>query len=290
MKLSLIGGKHINCYTIAGDLWKSIRKVSGVEFSFSVEVLATEKSFHHFWAHFVNERDFVGFNVAAPWKKSFAGFPQIKFQQEPGIDSVNVLYKNHDNIYANNTDISSIYRSISKYGPIDKKTVLVLGAGGVGAPTAKLLVKRGAKEVSVFDIAKSQLSIENVNVIKSFADIGKKQYDVIINATPQGRLFLDGRPDRFSMPISIKIFQNCIKSSSVYVELNYFPIETEMISLSRNCDLRIVTGVEILVLQAIESFEYYTGFKFSKDQTDSLVSYMTEISESREALLLKSYS
>jgi shikimate 5-dehydrogenase len=76
-KLALIGGAEVARYTVADKLWELLAAESGIDFQFEILPLANKAALREFWDRYRADPDFVGFNVALPWKASIANLPGI---------------------------------------------------------------------------------------------------------------------------------------------------------------------------------------------------------------------
>lgn len=101
--------------------------------------------------------------------------------------------------------------------------------------------------------------------LKTYHELLSHKYDVIINTTPVGKYYLNTPPVMFCFPLGISMLKRITKSESIVQEMNYFPLKTELLTFALNLKLRVISGTEMLMNQALESFKKYTGFCLSKD-------------------------
>ena len=80
----------------------------------------------------MRENKIQGINVTVPFKKKVIEFLDQMTAEAKESQSVNMIYMNKDKVIGHNTDISGFELSLRhiKYD-VDKKKVLILGAGGV---------------------------------------------------------------------------------------------------------------------------------------------------------------
>jgi shikimate dehydrogenase len=82
--------------------------------------------------------------------------------------------------------------------------------------------------------------------------------DVLVNVTPLG--MSGGNEGQLSFP------EEMVERSKVVFEVIAMPIETPLYELALKHNKAIITGMEIMALQAAIQFELYTGIKLTSEQ------------------------
>ncbi len=277
-KLALIGGSEIEKYTVADKLWEIISNVTGENFSFDVISIKTRDSLDKFYNDFLQDDNFIGFNIACPWKSMLSKMLTIRNLVSPKIDSINTVYKNKNGTVGINTDVVGVEKSIAKVlGSIILKNILVIGGGGAGLPTAYNLTNRYGANVYIYDIkplvCKSKTTL---NIIDSLFQLSNQKYDLIINATPLGKYYFDSKIESFTSPLDINILSKITHKETVLQEMNYFPGDTLFLQIGKNLGLTCIHGYLMLVFQAIASFEKYFGKKITDSQANSIIDNMVD--------------
>lgn len=287
MKLGLIGGKDIGNYTIANYLWNKISSLSGIKFNFDIVPLTSKEEVCKFYWEFLENSDFLGFNVALPWKGFLADL--VGNDRASSLyQFINTVYKEKNSILSTNTDPLGIVNPLIKLTDIKNKKILILGAGGAGCATAVYLVEKYRCKVFIFDIAGVNNNCLKVLVkLKTYHELLSHKYDVIINATPVGKYYLNTPPVMFCSPLGISMLKRITKPESIVQEMNYFPLKTELLTFALNLKLRVISGTEMLMNQALESFKKYTGFCLSEDKKEKLLKYINEVAYEKEQQLFK---
>ncbi len=285
MRVALAGGKNIKKYSLADILWQEISELSDISINFGFFPLLNKNEFCRFYEKFSSDKNFVGFNVALPWKGLAAQLVNkiVQITTKP-IGVINTVYKYGGEIYGFNTDVIGIEKPLLKRAKINRKKILVIGAGGAGLSCAIYLSDRYNADITLYDIAKVEGKPKNykLRMANSIKKVSKIKYDIIINASPVGKMFKDTIPHEFSLPIGINIFNKIIHRNTIVQEMNYFPNQTELLHLAKIKKLEVISGVEMLVHQGISSFQLYSGKEFPPNKIDVLIKRIVAIAEKLE--------
>ncbi len=282
MKLKLVGGEDIKKYTIADIVWNSISEVSGFPIDFEIVPIKDFVGLCRFYWDFLGDSDFIGFNIALPWKSEILKLIDSELLENTKFGAINVVYKNNSIINISNTDIIGIEKSLANVLEIEDKDILILGAGGAGLSTAKYLSEKYTCKVYLYDIRDIGSVSKNICLIRKFNDLKNNKYDIIINATPVGKYYFNQQPDNFSMPIGIEEFDEIIKKDTVIQEMNYFPHMSQFLKYGKKHNLRTISGIEMLIYQALESFKMYTGIELDKSAINRIFDNVLNISIKKE--------
>ncbi len=109
-------------------------------------------------------------------------------------------------------------------------------------------IKRQFGEVKVIDIQ----------------NISNEKFNLIVNSTPVGMF-----PDVNSSPIEKEVIQN---AKSVYDTI-YNPYETKLLKYAKECGCKSKNGLDMLVLQAVKSHEYWYDGKFEEKDIKDIILY-----------------
>ncbi len=201
----------------------------------------------------------AGFNVTIPHKIDMMRLLDEADDECRLAGATNTVVNTDGYLKGYNTDVDGFLDPIRKR-KIDCKgcDVLLIGAGGA----ARAIVAGFAKE-KIHKITIANRTQERAEEIVNFAkqlglesdylDLTRagdmvKNFRFIVNATSVG---LKG----IGCPISTK---NITKDSIVY-DIVYMPVETPLIKQSKEQRATIIYGWEMLLAQAMKSFEIWTG-------------------------------
>lgn len=285
--MGLIGGRDISKYTIADAVWSKMAEISNINFTFEVIAIETLADLCKFYWDFCENPDFIGFNVALPWKRDILKLVDFVDEKSKDYLSVNAVYKKGRIITSSNTDVIGVEKALLAKTSLEHKKVLILGAGGAGLPTSIYLSKKYDCNVHIFDIKEIDNIPSFVTRLKDRSDIKNSVYDIIINATPVGKYYLDEVPTCFSLPLDLNTLQNITHKDSLIQEMNYFPVNTQLIEFAEAGGLIVVSGVDMLVHQAVESLALYTGYKFNEKDSRQLIDFTKKYSINKESELFR---
>lgn len=202
---------------------------------------------------FLKSGEFSGLNVTIPYKKAVIPYCSELSDVARKLGAVNTIIRKPDgSLIGHNTDYFGFQSMVMKSGlQLCGKQVLILGSGGASATVVTVLEELGA---SVTVISRS--GDNNYENIYRFSDAS-----VIVNATPVGMY-----PNNGQRPVNLKRFP---KLEGV-LDLIYNPARTQLIMDAEQLGLIAMNGLWMLVAQAKESSEWFTGQKIPDRQIQTI--------------------
>jgi shikimate dehydrogenase len=200
----------------------------------------------------VNE-EFHGLNVTIPYKKAVLPYCDELSNEAEKIGAVNTLIKGSDGkLIGHNSDYFG-FKSMLKKSRLDisNQKILVLGTDGASNTVCTVLKEQGANVVTI-----SRNGENNYNNLHLHKDC-----TVIVNATPIGTY-----PNTDDTPLDISIFPR-LKG---VLDLIYNPAHTKLLQQAEANGLVSENGLWMLVAQAKESAEWFTGRSISDDQINTI--------------------
>ena len=199
-------------------------------------------------ASFLKEGDFTGINVTIPYKKDVIPFLDELSPAARKIGSVNTIVRRADgSLFGHNSDYFGFVSLVKHSGiAVADKKVLVLGSGGTSNMVVTALKDLGAVPVVI-----SRSGENNYNNLDRHADAA-----VIVNATPVGMY-----PNTGISPIDLGLFP---KLEGV-LDVVYNPAKTKLLLDAEARGIPNANGLWMLVAQAKEASEYFTGKKLSDE-------------------------
>lgn len=200
-----------------------------------------------------------GFNVTIPHKVDM-----MKFLDEPDNEcklagATNTVVNENGYLKGYNTDIDGFLDPIKKRNISSKDSdILLIGAGGAARAIIAGFSKEKVRKITITNRTRERAEelvrfAQEIGLESDYLDLQSagdtaNRYKFIVNATSVG---LKG----IGCPISTK---NITKNSIVY-DIVYTPVETPLIEQSKIQGATIIYGWEMLLAQAMKSFEIWTG-------------------------------
>jgi shikimate dehydrogenase len=212
----------------------------------------------------MREGNLVGVNVTVPFKKLIIPFLDKLDSTAEETKSVNTLFKVNNKIIGYNTDkpgfaitIKDLYpvKDIGIINNLEKKTVFILGAGGV---TASIISAFQHNETKIF---LSNRTKENAKELKKnfpkleILDWGQRpsNFDIAINTTSIGL--------KENEKINLD-FSDCDKDrNKLFYDLIYNPKETNFLKEAKLRGNKIMNGQKMFLNQAMYAFKLWTNIE-----------------------------
>ena len=202
---------------------------------------------------FLLQKGFIGLNVTIPYKKAVLPYCTELSDTAQRMGCVNTILKRPDGtLWGHNTDYFGFRSMVAKSGlSVDGKKVLVLGSGGASNTAVTVLRELGAEAVVV-----SRSGDDNYGNLCRHGDAA-----VIVNATPVGMY-----PQNGIAPVDIEQFPRL----EGVLDLIYNPKRTKLLLDAESRGLVAMNGLWMLVAQAKESAEYFTGKKIDNGRIEAI--------------------
>ena len=196
----------------------------------------------------IRNKEIIGANVTVPFKKDVIEHLDALSLEAKSTRSVNTIYLENNKILGDNTDIKGFEMSIRDTGyNIEKKNVLVLGAGGVVPSIVFGLYNM--KVAKVFLCNRTKTKAENLkDLFKNIKIVGWgeiPEFDIIINATSIGLK----NEDKMNLDFS-KIGKN-----KFFYDVIYKPKETNFLKVGKKLGNQVENGKMMFLYQAQKSFQ-----------------------------------
>jgi shikimate dehydrogenase len=205
------------------------------------------------------ERGFVGGNVTLPHKEKAFELCARASETARRLGAVNTFWFEDGRLHGDNTDGQGFLGALDQDAPgwdADKGAAVVLGAGGAARAIIDALMIRGAERVVVVNRTRARAEAvatragERVEVAdwNARADV-LGGAGLLVNTTVLGMI---GQP-RLAIDLS------AMPPMSVVCDIVYVPLETELLRGARARGLRAVSGVGMLLHQAVPGFRRWFG-------------------------------
>jgi len=190
---------------------------------------------------FLQNGDFQAINVTIPYKKDVIPYCAELSPKAKKLGAVNTIVRRSDgSLIGHNTDFFGFSMMLKRSGiPVTGRKVLVLGSGGASNTAVAVLEEAGAivhvithKENTPETLAKHPDTV------------------LLVNASPEGMY-----PNNGSSPANLGLFPNL----EGVLDLIYNPAKTKLLLDAEARGLVAINGLLMLVAQAKEAAEWFTG-------------------------------
>jgi shikimate dehydrogenase len=204
---------------------------------------------------------YVGCNVTLPHKE--LALPAIDHIDESvkSIGALNTVYVRNGETYATSTDGDGFLQNLLANQPnFDPhgKTIVILGAGGSAKAIIERFLRAAIAEIIIVNrsAARAQqlklqfgdkITISEPNQLAAVL----MSADLLVNTTSQGMI---GQS-------SLEIDLSALPTAAIVADIVYAPLKTPLIIQAENRGLRTVTGLGMLLHQAVIGFEKWFGAK-----------------------------
>jgi len=206
-----------------------------------------------------------GFNVTIPHKIEIMKFLDDVDESCKLIGAANTIVNENGHLKGYNTDMDGFLEPIKNRNiPIRDSNILLLGAGGAAHAIVAGFAKEGAKKI--MHTSRTSLKRRNLGLFIEklglesdpfeFEDMDKcnEHFDFIVNASSLG---LKNEPS--------VIPKKLMSPETVVYDIVYKPVNTELIKDAKKENALIIYGYEMLLGQAIRSFEIWLEQKAPYD-------------------------
>ena len=191
---------------------------------------------------FLKKGDFTGLNVTIPYKKDVIPFLDELSPRAKALGAVNTIVRRNGKLIGHNTDYFGFETMLLSTGvSLQGKKALVCGSGGASSTACAVLKAYGANVVVL-----SRTGKDNYQNLNRHSDAA-----LIVNATPVGMY-----PNVEASPIEDLAAFPMLEG---VLDLVYNPARTSILLKAEALGIPCVNGLRMLVAQAKESAEWFTG-------------------------------
>ena len=207
--------------------------------------------------HFFKNADFTGINVTSPYKKIVMQYCHELTDPAHAVGCVNTIVRRSDGkLIGHNSDYFGFSHMINTCGiNLNGRKVLILGSGGAAGTVSKVMTELGADPIIV-----SRNGKNNYNNLFLHHDAS-----IIVNATPVGMY-----PTTLTSLLDLDTFPNL----ETVLDLIYNPARTKLLMDAEERRLITANGLDMLVAQAKESAEWFTGNRISNCKIDQIRNHL----------------
>ena len=212
----------------------------------------------------IRRYNMFGINLSMPYKQEVIQYLDELAPSARLIGVVNTVVNKNGTLIGYNTDGKGFFKSLPSFA-IQGKKMAILGAGGAATAIIAQAALDQAEEIFVFTRqssydktvskmavisrqTKSRIHVLNLEDLATLQD-KINQSDLLVNGTSVG---MDGinipLPEQIELPSQILV-----------ADVIYKPFETPFLKWARSQKVVAVNGLGMLLYQAAEAFELWTG-------------------------------
>jgi shikimate dehydrogenase len=209
--------------------------------------------------------NFRGMSITIPHKIEAVKYIDQIAEVDRAIGSINTVVNENGKLLGFGTDGPGALKALTDADvDIDGQNVLMLGSGGAARAIAFTLAqKTRLQKLTILDIDEMMLKgltrdLKSGTQARIVSNLLKhdnltaatKTADIIIHCTPVGM-----HPNEDVSLIPTRLF----RPGQVVFDIVYNPLETKLLFEAGSCGLKVISGVDMFINQAVLQFEQFTG-------------------------------
>ena len=263
-KLALIG--YPLSHSLSPVLYKTAFKDLGLDGSYEILPTRSEDLINRIKYLRVNK--YYGFNITIPHKVPTTLFLSKYDEYVNLTGAVNTIKIEEDQSLSGfNTDVWGFMEAIPKDVDLNKKHAAIIGTGGAARAVCAGLYKLGVSKIDMYtrnvvdsketlDTLRKRFPTITFKAIQTSLMQGLSDIDILVNTTPLGMKNFDEE----SCPVSDENLET-INDNAIVYDIVYNPLKTNLISKVIKLNKKYITGLDMLVYQAIRAMEIWCGEK-----------------------------
>lgn len=195
-----------------------------------------------------------GCAVSMPFKEACIPLVDRIDDSAAAIASINTIVNNEGRLDAYNTDYIAVRKLIEQHRLGMDMRLALRGSGGMAKAVACAFRDAGFKHGHI--VARNETTGRKLAETSGFAwasDMAGVHAGLLINVTPIG---MEG-PENDQLAFE----REAVERADAVFDVVALPPETPLIKLARSLGKPVITGAEVIVLQAVEQFVLYTGVR-----------------------------
>jgi shikimate dehydrogenase len=210
-----------------------------------------------------------GCSVSMPFKELVIPLVDELTASAGAIDSVNTIVNDGGHLTACNTDYEATAALIARHGLDPASPVLLRGSGGMAKAVVAAFRDTGFGDLTVLARnAAAGRALAGRYGYRWVPDVPPAGAGIIVNVTPLG---MNG-PEAAALAFP----RAHIEAARAVFDVVASPSETPLVRAARAAGKPVITGAEVIALQAARQFELYTGVSITADQVERASAYSRE--------------
>lgn len=201
-----------------------------------------------------------GASISMPFKEAIIPLLDYLEPSAEAIESVNTVVNTDGKLIGSNTDFEAVLQLLTKSNIDSSSKVLLRGSGGMAKAVVAAFKQACFGNLTVTARNHQTGSALAAKYGYSFdeAAINTPGFDVLVNVTPIGMAGANESELSFS--------KEMIAHAATVFDVVAFPVQTPLVVEASVQGKNLITGAEVIALQAAIQFEKYTGVKITPEQ------------------------
>ena len=208
-----------------------------------------------------------GCGVSMPFKEACIALVDELDASAEAIDSINTIVNTDGHLKAYNTDYIAIEQLLNTH-QIAKDTRFALrGSGGMAKAVASALSDGGYRNGII--VARNEITATALAKNCGYQwlpELGAHRPQMLINVTPVG---MAGGAEADDLAFEA----DAVDLAAIIFDVVAIPVETPLITRGRAQGKQVITGLEVIAIQALEQFVLYTGVRPTPEQFQAAVAF-----------------
>ena len=210
-----------------------------------------------------------GFNVTIPYKERIIKYVNEVDPLAKNIGAVNTVKRESNLLKGINTDAVGAIEAIKQtHYEVNDKNVVILGSGGAARAISYVLVEE-VNKITILNRTKNRAinlakelrkkykkNIQGKVYSKNILERELKRADILINTTPIGM---------YPLHKASPVLKEYLHSDLFVFDLVYNPLETQLLQDASNIGCKTLSGIHMLINQAVIAFEWWLNRKPNVD-------------------------
>lgn len=206
-----------------------------------------------------------GCAISMPFKEAVIPLLDELDDSARAIESVNTIVNDDGYLRAYNTDYLAIQQLVARHLLEPTSSLVVRGSGGMAKAVASAFRDAGFTQGLI--VARNEEA--GRKLAENCGWTWQKEptaADILVNVTPMG---MSGGQDASALAFAPEL----IAQAKTVFDVVALPPETPLILEARRQNKGVITGLDVIALQALEQFVLYTGVIPSDEQVRAAVEY-----------------
>jgi shikimate dehydrogenase len=201
-----------------------------------------------------------GCGVSMPYKEACIPYLDALDASARALQAVNTIVNDDAHLRGHNTDYMAVAKLLERYRVSPELSFALRGSGGMARAVTGALHDAGFRSGII--LARNETTGRLLAATYGYewrTEIGDAQPGLLINVTPIG---MAGGPEAGTPAFEPAV----IYRAQVVFDVVAVPPETPLIRYAKTGGKAVITGAEVITLQAVEQFVLYTGVRPTEDQ------------------------